>query len=694
MHVFLRRFTIVFLLVGVCRIGAMAQTTRELFSRPGLALGAYHVNYFDGTWSTSWRYAGDTLLCGESLLVFEHLANRSNPTLLYVDGGRVFQRDFTNPCAPGNLLYDFDLDVGQTFPVQGHWGTLDMTVTEKGTRMLLNGETRRYLRLALPNPPSPSLDWIEGIGDVERGLFPLFYDFEGYSTFVCARDASGDLWANPNENWKCDSLLCPVPITRFSATANDKTVVLSNQSRNGKSWFWEFGDGQTSTELHPVHEYADPGCYEVCLTTYTDCLQRGFRSCVTTPVCIDPTWTLLPTPPAVPTNEYISYIEFLTPDLGWVLARNSIWKTTDGGQTWEKQPHPQAPAPATRILQQIRMLNAQTGIIACGHYGANSAVKAILITNDGGQTWEERGDSTYFLSTALLTPDGQGFATRQFRGLYYSADGGTTWVNRKTPNLLEILWMQYMGNNLIYAFGFQGIQPQATPVFAKSPDAGLTWQITPMPDWPVQYDAHFFDTQTGWALGKAGELIRTNDGGQTWAPYPFGEMRAAKSIAFADAQHGWAVGDGGLVLHTTDGGVHWERENCGYPGNMRNLSAPTPDKAFANGFHQELLAFAPSAPPPCDLGTHAHAASHPTDLVLAPNPATSMLRVQLSGETPLQNADRLLVFNMLGIPVAQHTCSGSESERLDLSGLPIGYYALLVLRANQVVAKGRFVVVP
>lgn len=693
MYTFPRRFTTAFLLVGLFTTSATAQATRELFSRPGLALGAYHVNFFDGTWSTSWRYAGDTLLCGESLLVFEHLANRFNSTMLHIEGGRVFQRNFTNPCASGNLIYDFDLDVGDTFLLPGFWGTLEMTVTEKGTRTLLNGESRRYLRLAAPGASSITLDWIEGIGDVARGLFPLFYDFEGYSTFVCARDASGDLWANPAENWKCDSLLCPVPITRFSVATNEKTVALSNQSLNGKSWLWEFGDGQTSTQQHPVHEYAEPGCYDVCLTTYTDCLQRGFRTCVTTPVCMDPAWKLHPMPPPVPTHEYISDVEFLTPDLGWILAQNSIWKTTDGGQTWEKQPHPDAPTPADRILQKIQMLDAQTGIIACGHYGTNSAVKAILTTNDGGQTWQERGDSTYFIRIALLTPDGQGFATRQFRGLYYSADGGATWVNRKTPNLLEILWMQYMGNNVLYAFGFQGIQPQATPVFATSPDAGLTWQVTPMPDWPVQYDGHFFDAQTGWALGKSGELIRTADGGQTWTPYPFGEMRAAKSIAFADAQHGWAVGDGGLVLRTTDGGMHWERENCGYQGNMRSLSVPAPDKAFANGSQHDLLVFAPDAQPPCDLGTSAHAPSVGSSLILAPNPVSDMLQVRLSGETPLQNGDRLLVFNMLGKPVVQHACPGSESERLDLSALLAGYYVLTVVRVNQLVAQGRFVVV-
>ncbi|NNE25626.1 MAG: PKD domain-containing protein, partial [Saprospiraceae bacterium] len=34
---------------------------------------------------------------------------------------------------------------------------------------------------------------------------------------------------------------------------------------------WDFGDGNTSTELNPAHTYTDPGFYNVCLTTTNDC---------------------------------------------------------------------------------------------------------------------------------------------------------------------------------------------------------------------------------------------------------------------------------------------------------------------------------------------------------------------------------------------------------------------------------------
>ncbi|MCZ2276421.1 MAG: PKD domain-containing protein [Bacteroidia bacterium] len=43
-----------------------------------------------------------------------------------------------------------------------------------------------------------------------------------------------------------------------------------DSSVNAVSWFWDFGDGFTSTQQHPVHTYANPGTYTVSLTIITN----------------------------------------------------------------------------------------------------------------------------------------------------------------------------------------------------------------------------------------------------------------------------------------------------------------------------------------------------------------------------------------------------------------------------------------
>ena len=42
-------------------------------------------------------------------------------------------------------------------------------------------------------------------------------------------------------------------------------VVFENNSQNGNSFFWDFGDGTTSTDFEPTHYYTEPGFYDVML---------------------------------------------------------------------------------------------------------------------------------------------------------------------------------------------------------------------------------------------------------------------------------------------------------------------------------------------------------------------------------------------------------------------------------------------
>ena len=63
------------------------------------------------------------------------------------------------------------------------------------------------------------------------------------------------------------------PIAKFYGTPLSGNEPLSVQfydkSYNGDptSWLWDFGDGNTSTEQNPLHEYNDDGTFTVVLTT-------------------------------------------------------------------------------------------------------------------------------------------------------------------------------------------------------------------------------------------------------------------------------------------------------------------------------------------------------------------------------------------------------------------------------------------
>ena len=54
------------------------------------------------------------------------------------------------------------------------------------------------------------------------------------------------------------------------ASVEDLTVSFTNTSSDNdgdiESYFWEFGDGSTSTEANPVYAYSEEGTYDVTLT--------------------------------------------------------------------------------------------------------------------------------------------------------------------------------------------------------------------------------------------------------------------------------------------------------------------------------------------------------------------------------------------------------------------------------------------
>jgi hypothetical protein len=64
----------------------------------------------------------------------------------------------------------------------------------------------------------------------------------------------------------CDTLRSP-PLANWAYQDSALQVRFQDQSRHDiRRWQWSFGDGGTDTVAAPVHTYAQPGVYEVCLS--------------------------------------------------------------------------------------------------------------------------------------------------------------------------------------------------------------------------------------------------------------------------------------------------------------------------------------------------------------------------------------------------------------------------------------------
>ena len=62
------------------------------------------------------------------------------------------------------------------------------------------------------------------------------------------------------------------PIASFAYSySGGASIDFEDQSTNNPTeWFWEFGDGNTSTAQYPQYNYAAPGTYTICLTVTND----------------------------------------------------------------------------------------------------------------------------------------------------------------------------------------------------------------------------------------------------------------------------------------------------------------------------------------------------------------------------------------------------------------------------------------
>ena len=74
-----------------------------------------------------------------------------------------------------------------------------------------------------------------------------------------------------------------IPVPSFTASDSSLTVTFTDSSLFTNSWFWDFGDGDTSSIRNPIHTYGSQGTYNVCLKTYNNCDSDSI--CLTIVLC-------------------------------------------------------------------------------------------------------------------------------------------------------------------------------------------------------------------------------------------------------------------------------------------------------------------------------------------------------------------------------------------------------------------------
>lgn len=265
----------------------------------------------------------------------------------------------------------------------------------------------------------------------------------------------------------------------------------------------------------------------------------------------------------------------------WASGTGGTWaRTDDGGATWHTGVVPDA---AHLDFRDVHAFDAKTAVII----SAGSEAR-IYKTTDGGRTWNllwrKNGPTVFFDAIAFWDRDhgiAMGDPVDGRFAVMTTDDGGTTWVDRSadTPPALENeAGFAASGTSLVVQ-GDENVWlatggGRASRVF-RSTDRGRTWTAVETPIRAGAASAGIFslafrDPLHGVAVGgdfakpdESGDVAAvTDDGGLTWRTIPSARPRGYRSgVAYTTIQGRSAliaVGTSGSDVSYDDGRT-WER---------------------------------------------------------------------------------------------------------------------------------------
>ncbi len=195
-------------------------------------------------------------------------------------------------------------------------------------------------------------------------------------------------------------------------------------------------------------------------------------------------------------------------------------------------------------------------VTLAGGMDEGSPDSTLLLSTDGGRTWDRSGESpTGILAAAVFTPE-SGIIVGPLGAILRSRDQGRSWEEVRRSTDLDIFAVAALPSGIVLAVGDQGL-------VLRSTDHGMTWSGRSFGRQPLYAVAFADDGRTVVATGRAGTALRSPDGGSTFAPVGLEDSATATRLpAFASVALDSST-RGVLITCGTDDGRVFSRATNG-----------------------------------------------------------------------------------------------------------------------------------